>query len=357
MKKVFKFLIPAAALCLSSVSFDSSAACVGKFPNPITDYCWDCIFPIVIGGPIGTIGNGWGGPTQEDYNSGVSGTLCTCPSNSPLVPPRAGIHVSFWSLDRQMDVTRTPYCMVSLGGTDLNININTSLTGADTPGNIQSSEAKGNVTFRQTHWYISPWLVIMQVILADNCLSNVGFDVGYMSEVDPTTDDEALDRMLNPEDYLLGGIIADATCVIDAVQADITFPNQMLWWCDGTNGPTGNTTGMAPNNYGAVQASTRYIHKTAQKLFRLGTESAASGPNGMCGYFPQIIMDKREWKYSMIYPVPQSHPDPVFGHCCQPLGRSTILWGAGRSYPIQGEDFAYALYRKRDCCQSAPGTP
>ena len=41
------------------------------------------------------------------------------------------------------------------------------------------------------------------------------------------------------------------------------------------------------------------------------------------------------------------------GQCCQPYGRTTSLWGAGKSYPIQGEDFSYQIFRKRNCCAGA----
>ncbi|WP_299160117.1 TraU family protein, partial [Accumulibacter sp.] len=28
-------------------------------------------------------------------------------------------------------------------------------------------------------------------------------------------------------------------------------------------------------------------------------------------------------------------------------------WGAGREFPFEGEDFAYMVFRKRNCCQGA----
>ena len=36
--------------------------------------------------------------------------------------------------------------------------------------------------------------------------------------------------------------------------------------------------------------------------------------------------------------------------CCQPFGRTTIVWGAGKEIPVRGEDFAFLLFRKRNCC-------
>ena len=34
-------------------------------------------------------------------------------------------------------------------------------------------------------------------------------------------------------------------------------------------------------------------------------------------------------------------------------GRTTMVWGAGKSYPVSGEDFAYQIFRKRNCCAGA----
>ena len=62
-------------------------------------------------------------------------------------------------------------------------------------------------------------------------------------------------------------------------------------------------------------------------------------------------MDKTGYKYNMLYPVRQT--EKIAGRCCQPFGRSTILWGAGKEIPFIGEDFAYQIFRKRNCCQGA----
>ncbi|MBN8764114.1 MAG: TraU family protein, partial [Thiobacillus sp.] len=43
------------------------------------------------------------------------------------------------------------------------------------------------------------------------------------------------------------------------------------------------------------------------------------------------------------------------GKCCSTMGRTTVISGAGKEFPYKGEDFAYMLFRKRDCCQGAFG--
>lgn len=38
-----------AALLAGAGTARADAPCYGKFPNPFTDVCWKCIFPISIG--------------------------------------------------------------------------------------------------------------------------------------------------------------------------------------------------------------------------------------------------------------------------------------------------------------------
>jgi conjugal transfer pilus assembly protein TraU len=95
------------------------------------------------------------------------------------------------------------------------------------------------------------------------------------------------------------------------------------------------------------------------KQHRMFTQTSAAGTAAMCGAGQvEVTMDKREYKYTMLFPVPQAEmKDNGIGSggallaCCQPFGRTTLLWGSGRELPFKGEDFAYGIFRKRDCCQ------
>ena len=72
----------------------------------------------------------------------------------------------------------------------------------------------------------------------------------------------------------------------------------------------------------------------------------------MCTLYPQIIMDKRQYKFQRLYPRPQT--TKINGRCCDPLGRSTILTESGTEAPTSDfRDYGYAIFRKRDCCSGA----
>ncbi len=94
-------------LLLLSVTTEA-ATCTGKFANPVTDICWSCVFPIRIGGMNSA------GLDQEDTPN-PPGVVCACGN-----PPKAGLQVSFWEPVRRVDVVRSPFCMTSLGGINLN---------------------------------------------------------------------------------------------------------------------------------------------------------------------------------------------------------------------------------------------
>jgi conjugal transfer pilus assembly protein TraU len=157
--------------------------------------------------------------------------------------------------------------------------------------------------------------------------------------------------LLNPDVYLFGNLPARAACAADCVAATAGFPSNAFFWCAGCQGNLYPLNGNVQAHVGGVQASSLELYRMIAKLHREGLMWAASGEDGLCGYYPQPLMDKTGYKYHMLYPIPQTAK--IAGKCCQPLGRSTILWGAGKEFPFEGEDFAYQVFRKRNCCQGA----
>lgn len=334
-----KKLLVAVFLLSSSTAVRADASCYGKFPNLITDICWSCMFPIKIFGGMTLVSDG-----QEDYDTGANAAVCWCST-----PPKVGIPVSFWEYARVAEVTRTPYCLVTLGGVQASIDINSDSYGAITQPDTTLMGMEGYSSTRHVHWYINPIMYLLQIILDNACIENQQFDLAYLSEVDPTHLDDELEGLMSPDAFLFGGMVAQAACAADCVSATAGFPLSELFWCGGCNGSLYPLSGSVQAHIGGVQASSLLIQRVAAKLHRAGTQYSAAGTAGMCGYYPQIIMDKRQYKYTMTYPIPQTAK--IAGKCCQPMGRTTILWGSGREYPVEGEDFAYAILRRRDCCQ------
>lgn len=351
-----KFLTLLLMLCSLNALAVSNGACSGQFPDLFADVCWDCAFPIsIMGAGITTVaGENYTSTTQ----SGVDKLICACTENGLK---RTGHPSSFWEFARQIDITRTPYCLVSMG-MQMPLGINAEMYGAQSAKNRNPGLS---TTFRHAHLYINPLMGLMQVALDSKCLEPKGFDLFWMSELDPTWSDEEMARILTPDAYLFGNIVADLACAGDclAATAGLDTISNMLYFCAGCNGTLYPLDGYASSIYSGVQMSSLYAQRVMAKMHRMLVVPSMAGAEAMCGAgIPQITMDKRQYKFSMLYPVPQASPQEnsfsagQYGSggilaCCQPFGRSTLLWGAGREIPSVGEDFAYGIFRKRDCCQ------
>ena len=138
-----RLLLCAAALLLLAAGTASAQSCTGRFVNPISDVCWECLFPISIG-PI-RIGSASGAPDTPNPSS----PICFC--GSPI--PRIGLSLGVWEPARLMDVTRTPWCFPNLGG----LTIDPGLPAAR--GRTASSGgdgAQGSVW--HAHYYVYPLL-------------------------------------------------------------------------------------------------------------------------------------------------------------------------------------------------------
>ncbi len=93
-------------LCLTGTARAASAECEGNFVNPITDICWECIFPV-------TIGNVPVAKGRQPDTPNPSMPIQFCPMG---ILYRVGLAIGYWEPMALTDVTRSPYCMVNLGG-------------------------------------------------------------------------------------------------------------------------------------------------------------------------------------------------------------------------------------------------
>jgi conjugal transfer pilus assembly protein TraU len=310
------------------------AKCQGRFVNPITDICWQCLFPITIGGMKIT-----GGKHEDTPNP--RSLLCSC-KRPPSPIPIPGVPISFWEPARLVDVTRTPYCMVNLGGIQLAGDQDLLHQRGGVATNGGGSQRSLKHSFYQVHWYIYPVIYWLELLVDFFCLEKSDFDLAYITELDPFWNDDETSFIIQPEAVLFANNIAQASCAADCVAATLGFPLDPLFWCAGCQGSLYPFTGNISNHVGGVQASllatTRMIAKLHREFLLWGYMDFA----GLCGKYPMPIIRKSQYKTQMVYPIPTNS--------CQPLGRSEITWGANKEFAYQGEDFGYLIFRKRSCC-------
>jgi conjugal transfer pilus assembly protein TraU len=318
------------AIVLCSILFlsipSAHTKCVGRFVNPISDICWKCLFPIKMAGF--TLAKG--GPDP----AGVNKLLCAC--GKPI--PRIGIPVSFWEPARLVDVTRTPYCLVNMGGI--------SVANIGTRGRGDIEEDPDTVTkksFYQVHWYTYPVVYWLELLIDFVCLETLSIDLAYVTELDPLWNDDEKNSILNPEALLFGNVIAQAACAADCIAATANLPLDPLFWCGGCQGSLYPFTGTIDHHTGGVQASLLMVQRMIARLHREGLLWGYMGEAGLCGKYWMPFIRKSQYRTQMTYPVPNTKN-------CHPLGHTEIFWGAGKEFPYKGSDFGYLIWRKRDCC-------
>lgn len=307
-----------------------NSSCHGAWVNPITDVCWSCLFPISIGS-IGVISGG----VPDTKNPGSP--ICAC--GNPI--PRIGLSVGFWEPVAMVDVTRTPFCLVNLGGTKL------SLGSSFNTGEVDNASSTNGHSFYYVHWYIYPLLNWLKLIDDAACAQQGDLDLAYFSELDPTWKDDELNFLINPEAVLFGNPITQMACAADSVKSTFSLPIDALFWCAGAHGSMYPLDGWVQEHVSGVQASLLLTERVAFKLHRLGIIWDSEGVDGaaLCFTHPSLILPKSRYRYQMVYPLPTTGRKG-----CHPFGAATFTWEAMHQYPYKGEDFGYLIWKKRNCC-------
>lgn len=348
------FVSMVAGLCAAigiATSGTAEAGCEGSFPNPVTDVCWSCLFPMRIAGtrlsPEGV----------SDPNTDAR-VICTCQRGPVAVP---GFNMSFWEPLRTVEVVREPYCLVSLGGVSMDPGLKAPAHGrsaqrtagvaASFAGNVGEDGAGSpeiGAAFYQAHWYHTPWLFVLEAVVDTSCLENAAWDLAYLTELDPIWGDALASFVLAPESAIFANPMAVAACAMDCTAASVMKPRPELFWCSGCQGGLYPLAGWVAAMTSPLQAWHLIAARMSVKLAREGLLWAAYGKKGQCGPYFEPIPRKDVWRTQLVYPTVTASGSK----CCRPMGAPTQIWGAGKTYAVGGEDGAILLWRMRDCCAS-----
>jgi len=240
--------------------------CVGKFVNPITDVGWSFIFPISIG-PVSVNFSG-----QIDTDN-PSFPVCFCPK--PPLPKVPGLAIGFWEPVRLIDVTRTPYCFVGLGGLSLG-------GGIKGHGGVEISESGQKTSFYQVHYYVYPLLYWLELLTDFACMEMASFDVAYLTELDVSWNNDEWGALFSPEAALFANPVMEAACVVDCVAATTGFPLDAMTWCAACNGGIFPLSGHIAYHNGGVDSSLLLVQRMLAKLHRMGLARETSGERALC---------------------------------------------------------------------------
>ncbi len=315
-------------LILAIVLFSTIAnakECKGQFVNPITDVCWECLFPMTLG-------------SMELYDSGVAkdtknpdSPVCMCTN-----PIRIGFIGGFWEPARLVDVSHEPYCFVNMGGMAIDV-------GLDKNMGTRSKSTSSKISRWYVHYYVYPLLAWLELLTDFVCLEKTSFDIAYMSELDPQGLDDELSMLIHPEAFLYNNVLAQSACSADCLSANVALARDELHWCSGCQGNMYPMNGNVTAQIGGVQASVNVAQRIVYKMHRIGLaeETAAENMEDTCQKRRSFVMKKSTYRYQMVNPNPDK---------CQPFGKSTTFFEANKEIPYIGEDFGYLIWRKRNCC-------
>jgi conjugal transfer pilus assembly protein TraU len=298
-----------------------------------TDICWDCIFPIMIGGFAlsGDAGNAPSGRAESQF-------ICLCEDGGPM-GISIGTPVGFWEPARLVELVRLPYCSPLLGGLRLQITQSRLLGGA--------SEGQGDdsdLTFYNFHYFAFPLLVIMELLMMPECNADgfVDFDLMYMSELDPTWNDDELSFFTTPEVTLFANPFAQMACLGDAAMGLAGNTMDSLFWC------AGNWGGLYPFTGNVIQNDSRPLvtslagARAIAALHRRGLAWKTMGDDALCGSYIYPTIPKTQYRMEMFFPLAESKDNHA-------IGETPFRWGEWRNIP-GFEDYVYLIWRWKDCC-------
>lgn len=266
----------------------------------------------------------------QDVGGSVSSPICICPD--PI--PRIGIPVSFFEPSRLIEVVKDPYCFPSMG-----FGLTTS---GGALGGTSGDDGIGNQsTFYQAHYYIFPIYALLELLTDFICLQTTGFDMAYITEVDPLWNNDTLSAIINPEALLFGNPVANLACMADAVTSAVFEPIDALFWCKGSWGNAYPLTGQT-NGDGHVEGGASVAASLIYKLHRQLILWGSWGQLGLCGYYPAPIWRKSAYRLQIVTPIPSLYATTI--------GTTGMLWSFGKNPPFVGDNFSYLLFKKRECC-------
>ncbi|QDQ41168.1 conjugal transfer protein TraU (plasmid) [Legionella geestiana] len=321
-----RYFLGGVLLLISSMGF--AKQCVGHFVNPVTDVCWRCLFPLSIGNTK-VVHSAL--PDTENASSPIG----VCPAGTGV---RVGLNIGYWEPMALVDVTDTPYCLVNLGGTRLNMGLKQGRGGRHVVGNGQMR------AFFHVHWYKYPLISWLNLITSAGCQQGGDFDIAYLTELDPTWKDSEMSFVLSPESVLFGNPVAQGSCAADSLSSTFTNkPLDSLFWCAGAQGGYYPLTGHVNASMSPVQTALLLTERMNYKMHREFLVADSSPEKGaICKEHYYSVIPKSRYRYEMVNQVAD-------GRHCYPSGHSALAWEAGKIKPHTPDQYGFLVWRKRNC--------
>jgi len=215
-------------------------------------------------------------------------------------------------------------------------------------GGKQMMRPDSSGSFYYVHWYKYPLIYWLQIITSLACMQTGEFDIAYLTELDPTWNDDELSFVLNPEAVLFGNQAAQTACAADATSAQVGLPLDKLFWCAGSQGSLYPLDGTVADEKSPISAAVLLTERMDFKMHREGLVWESSPDSGdvingpICHEYLSPIMPKSRYRYQMTNVIPDAEE-------CFPFGHLVATWEEGHDTPSEGNQFGFLIWKKRNC--------
>lgn len=286
-----KTLATAALLLAAAAHAIVPGTCSGRFFNPITDTNWNDMFPVTIAGVSISPGGNRNPPLMA-----AMPPVCVCPTVFGI--PFVGVGITYWQPLYISEIEHRPGCLSSLGGIDVLGGSYDLLKGEVT---AQGSGQRSNRM--QVHWFRYPLFAMLDIMKALGCKSTSGFNLAYMTEIDPLWQDEMWSAIFTPESAIFANPVAQAACAVDAVAASFSHPLDALFWCAGSWGSVYPMAGNSSHAGDHFTLNNQIQAKFLARNHRMGLQMQTIGPTAICFSHPNPIWVKSQYRFNQVGPI------------------------------------------------------
>lgn len=287
------------------------------------------MFPLRVAG-VPLNGSNSGRPSGS-----ASSPLCFCPGD--LGVPTPGVTISMWEPARLIELQRTPGCLSSMGGVRLPFDKKFRGTHGETSNEVE-------MQFMHYHYMAFPLFAMLDLFSLAPCSDSYqDFDLMFLSELDPTWNNDTLAAFTHPESAAVANLPAQLACSADAVASTAGNPIDRMFWCAGSWGSMYPFAGNVPTT-NTIENTSLQKARVLSTLHRRGFARRTMGSEALCGPTIEPMIPKSQYKFNTFYYNPETSRSHAFGE-------SPLRWGAGRLIP-EKEDPVYMIWRWKDCCMN-----
>lgn len=183
--------------------------------------------------------------------------------------------------------------------------------------------------------------------------SSTAIDIAFMSELDPSWNNDALAIWVGPEAKIFSAPWAIVACSADAAMATVRKPLKSLYYCAGSWGMVFPMAGSSANQTGLTTNASLTATRGLAKMHRFGIAERTYGTKYLCANGRRFVLEKQQYRMQMVFPLTEASNGRMSknkGSSNHWIGASTFRWGGEFSTPPTKEDYIFLQWGFQECC-------